>query len=348
DSTSTVAGVDHYVAIIKGHSKRRRLIAALVDAAESAYIKTKETDEILSTIKSQLREIDRDDKRKDLTSKEIAYTLLDDISTRRGTKGPLGVMSGLESIDDHIHGFDNGSMVLIMARPSIGKTALSLTMADSMATKGSVLYFSLDMGALAIFRRRLAAHTGILHYKIRAGDIDDSRWDKLMTGLEAIGDEKFIFRDAARYKRVENLVACAEMVALEHNITAVYVDHIQLMSTNKKTNSVNESISYISNELKSLAKNLNVPIFVLSQLNRSVENRTNKRPMLHDLRDSGALEQDANIVIGLYRNDKKSQDLEIAALKGQDTGTWEEILHYDLYTQKITDRRQDDTPYFAR
>jgi len=109
------------------------------------------------------------------------------------------------------------------------------------------------------------------------------------------------------------------------------------MNTAKKTNSTNESISYISNELKSLSKNLDVPVFALSQLNRAVEKRTNKRPLLHDLRDSGSLEQDANIVIGLYREDKKSEILEVAGLKGQDTGTWKGELYYDVATQLIKD-----------
>ncbi len=143
--------------------------------------------------------------------------------------------------------------------------------------------------------------------------------------------------DRAKYKTFENLAALIETLALEHTIAAIFVDHLQLMKSRKNFSNRHLEISYISNNLKSIAKDLDIPMIALCQLRRDVDTRQNKRPQLSDMKESGDLEQDADVVIGIYREEKDSDIMEIAGLKGRDVGTWKDTLIFDRFIQQISD-----------
>jgi replicative DNA helicase len=173
--------------------------------------------------------------------------------------------------------------------------------------------------------------------RLRTGDIEDSQWSFLVEAANALSDNNLIIIDRPRYKKIENLVALTESLAMESPLSLIIIDHIQRMRTQKKFQSRHLELSYISEELSSLAKDCNVPLLILCQLNREVEKRNDKHPRLYDMKESGDLEANADVVIGLYRANKESELLAVEALKGRDTGTWKTCLTFDRKTQKITD-----------
>lgn len=204
-----------------------------------------------------------------------------------------------------------------------------------------MIFFSLEMSAEAITRRRLAAESGIFLSRIRAGHLEEYQWPMLISALNALSNRPLMVVDHPKYKIIENLTAMAESIAMDNQVSAVFVDHIQLMRSLQKFNTRHLEISFISNELKAIAKNLDIPVIALSQLNRGIELRKNQKPRLADMKESGDLEQDADVVIGLYRETKDSELLELAGLKGRDVGIWKGCLRFDRFTQKIFEETSD-------
>jgi replicative DNA helicase len=216
---------------------------------------------------------------------------------------------------------------------------LALAIGERIATRkgGTVLLFSLEMSAEAIMRRRLAAESGVFLSRIRAGDIADGQWGLLLDASNRLADRPFRVIDAPRYRYVERLVAMAETVAMEKDLSVIIIDHIQEIKSIKKTQNRNLELGEIARSIKYLGRDLNVPTVVLSQLSRTTEGRTSPHPRLSDMRDSGELEQIADGVIGVYRATKETEVLELGGLKGRDTGTWKTNLRFDRFTQRISE-----------
>ena len=341
ESISTSASIEYHAEILKDLSRRRKIIYACVAAEEKSNDLSEELNDTLSTLKTDIRQIQADRRSDYRDNKELVQAVFRDIEQRANEdRHHVGILSGFKAIDSHLNGFEPKTLTYIIGRPSMGKTALGVNIADNMAlvaNQGLVLFFSLEMGDEQITRRRLSAKSEIHLSNIRAGYIQESQWSNLIEAANKVSENNILIIDRAKYKTFENLAAVIETLALEHRIACIFIDHLQLMNSRKNFNNRHLEISYISNNLKSVAKDLNVPLIVLCQLKRDVENRRNRRPQLSDMKESGDLEQDADIVIGIYREEKDSDVMEIAGLKGRDVGTWQDKLLFNRFIQKIYD-----------
>jgi len=341
DAGSTSASVEYHTDILKDLSRRRKVIHTCMVAQDQSYDLSVEVNDTLSTIKTGIREIQAEQKVEYRNNKELVSAVFKDIEERvNGNKHHVGILSGFGAIDSHINGFEPKTLTYIIGRPSMGKTALGINIADNMAlaNQGLILFFSLEMGDEQITRRRLSAKSEIHLSNLRAGYVQESQWPNLIEAADKVSENNILVIDRAKHKTFENLIPIAETLAHEHKIASIFVDHIQLMNSRKNFNNRHLEISYISNGLKSLAKDLNIPLIVLCQLKRDVESRRNKRPQLSDMKESGDLEQDADIVIGIYREEKDSDIMEIAGIKGRDVGTWQDKLLFNRFIQKIDDQ----------
>lgn len=341
DSISTSKSFKYHAEILKDLSCRRKVIHTCMVAQDQSYDLSVEVNDTFSTIKTGIKEIQGEQKIEYRNNKELVGAVFKDIEQRvNDNKHHVGILSGFKAIDSHLNGFEPKTLTYIIGRPSMGKTALGLGIGGNMAlaNQGLVLFFSLEMGDEQITRRRLSAESEIHLSHIRAGYIQESQWPNLIEAVDKVSENNILVIDRAKYKTFENLIPIAETLAHEHKIACIFVDHIQLMNSRKNFNNRHLEISYISNGLKSLAKDLNIPLIVLCQLRRDVESRRNKRPQLSDMKESGDLEQDADIVIGIYREEKDSDIMEIAGIKGRDVGTWQDKLLFNRFIQKIDDQ----------
>jgi len=223
-------------------------------------------------------------------------------SIKSSSKGVTGVSSSFKSLDKLTSGFQPGDLVILAARPSMGKTSFALNVAINAARNGaSVGIFSLEMSAEQLTLRLLSTESGIDHQKIRNATISSEEWIELTHVAAELGDKKLFIDDTAGLNIME-LRAKARKLKMKHDINLLVVDYLQLLHSTRKHESRHLEVSEISRFLKALAKELQVPIIALSQLSRAVDSRTDKRPMLSDLRESGAIEQDADVIMFLYRD----------------------------------------------
>lgn len=340
EGVSTSAAIVHHAEILKELSRRRKIILSCATVAEQSFDLTVEFSDILSTLKTDIREIQADREPDYRQNKELVAAVFKDIEDRvNNDRHYVGILSGFKGIDLHLKGFEPKTLTYIIGRPSMGKTALGVNIADNMAltNQGLVVFYSLEMGDEQITRRRLSAKSKIHLTNIRSGYIQESQWPGLVKAADIVAENNILIVDRAKYKTVENLIALTETLALEHTLATVFVDHIQLMDSRTRFNNRHLEMSHISNSLKSLAKDLNTPVIVLCQLRRDVENRRNKRPQLQDMKETGDHEQNADHVIGIYREEKDSDIMEIAGLKGRDVGTWQDRLVFNRFIQQIYD-----------
>ncbi len=230
------------------------------------------------------------------------------------SKGITGIPSGYRRLDQLTSGFQKGDFVVLAARPSMGKTALALTMAATAAAGGpSVGFFSLEMSAEQLTLRLLSAESGIAHHNIRNATITSEEWLELTKVAGHLGDLKLFIDDTAMLDIME-LRAKARKLKAEHNVQMLVIDYLQLLHSPKKHENRHQEVSEISRALKALAKELELPVIALSQLSRAVDSRMDKRPMLSDLRESGAIEQDADLIMFLYRESVYNPETENPAL----------------------------------
>ncbi len=346
DETSTSLGYQFHCERIKDLSKRRQIIAQCADTANQVWDLTYEVDETLSAHKNGIRDIQADH-RPDYTPNNVLIdTVFKDIEARKKSGNQfVGVKTGFDNIDKHLFGLEPKTTTYLIARPSMGKTALALNVADNVAMNnpGKVLFFSLESGETALTRRRLASRSGVYLTRIRTGGVDDSQWSHLIEAANTLADNSLIILNRPKFKTVENLCSMAETLAMENPISLIVVDHIQRMRSKQRFNNRHLELSYVSEELTSLVSELNAPGLILCQLSREVDKRRDKRPRLSDMKESGDLEQNADNVIGLYREDKKAELAEIDGLKGRDVGTWKKWLSFDRFIQKFSDCADQDS-----
>ena len=220
-----------------------------------------------------------------------------------------GVKTKFRDLDSKTAGFQKGDLIIVAARPSMGKTALALNLAMNSAeiTPGAVAIFSLEMPAEQVATRILAANSGVEIQKLRTGQLNDEDWSKVNEATQRLKQMNFFIDDTPGIK-VSEMYAKARKLAQDEGLYMIVVDYIQLIQATGKSDSRQQEVSEISRRLKAMARELNVPLIALSQLSRSVEARQDKRPMLSDLRESGALEQDADLVLFLYRDAYYNRD----------------------------------------
>ncbi|MCR4595958.1 MAG: replicative DNA helicase [Lachnospiraceae bacterium] len=246
--------------------------------------------------------------------RDIVSNTMDQIETAARTKGGItGIPTGFTDLDNKLMGLQPSDLILVAARPSMGKTAFVLNIAEYVALRQnkSVAIFSLEMPKEQLVKRLIAMNSRVDSQNLRSGQLSKSDWHEIIQSAGAIGASKLIIDDTSGIT-VSELRSKARKFKLEHNIDVIMIDYLQLMtvSTQSKADSRQQEISEISRALKGIARDLKVPVIALSQLSRQVESRADHRPMLSDLRESGAIEQDADVVMFIYRDDYYHEDSE--------------------------------------
>jgi len=304
-ATNPIANTDAYVEEIKSRSTKRALASLATTIKHLTVEEDLPTDDVMNQIEKKLYEITQDSIIKDFReSKEITLSVVDEIKRLKalGNRKLVGVDTGFLSLNKQISGFGKGDFIVIAARPAMGKTSFVLNIAQRAIKRGDgVAFFSLEMPAEQLMFRMLSAETSIPLQKLRVGDLNGEEWNRLTDASDAMSKRK-LFVDDSGYATIHHIRSKLRKLKSQHpEITIAIIDYLQLMSGDNREGR-QLVISEISRGLKQLARELQMPILALSQLNRSVESRENKRPMLSDLRESGSIEQDADIVMFVYRD----------------------------------------------
>ncbi len=309
NTVPTAAHLEQYAEIVAEKAIRRRLITASQDIADVSFNENMSLAELIEEAETRLFDVSQKHVRQDITSLESilgdSFDRLDDLHRNKG--GIRGIPTGLRDFDKLIAGLQRSDLIIIAGRPSMGKTALMLNMALDIATKakqGAVLYFSMEMSKEQLVDRLLAAEAGVDAWKLRTGEgLTDQDFERLSAGMGELAEAP-IFIDDTSGITVSDLRTKARRLHHQHPLAAIMVDYLQLMSGGSRFASIAnrvQEISEISRSLKILARELNVPVVAASQLSRSVESRNPPIPQLADLRESGSIEQDADIVTFIYR-----------------------------------------------
>ncbi len=307
----TTVNVKEYADIVKSRSMLRSIIK-MNQKLETLCFKQEETvDALLDETEHELSDLVRMRGVSDETPiDKIVTKVLEKIQKASEQTGNVtGIPSGFTDLDYKTAGLQPSDLILIAARPSMGKTALALNIAEHVAIQEGLTtaIFSLEMSNDQIVNRILSLETGVEAQNLRSGTLKDTDWDAIMQGAGTIANSKLIIDDTPAIT-VSALRSKCRKYKNENDLQLVIIDYLQLMQSGRNIDSRQQEISEISRSLKALARELNVPVIALSQLNRGVEQREDKRPMLSDLRDSGAIEQDADVVMFIYRDDYYNHD----------------------------------------
>ena len=354
EKVPTTANATKYIKIVEEKSTLRNLIKTANEIIELGYNPTEDVEDIMEGAEKRIFDIMQDKNQKGYAPiKDVlvdSFTQLEELYNRK--QHITGVPTGFTELDYKTAGFHGSDLILIAARPAMGKTAFALNIATNAAVKAHVpvAVFSLEMSKEQLVNRVLCSEAMVDSNKVRTGKLDEDDWAKLASAIGPLSESEIYIDDTPGISVTEIRTKCRKL-KLEKNIGMVVIDYLQLVQgSNKRNGSREQEISEISRSLKILAKEIGVPVVALSQLSRAVEQRPDHRPMLSDLRESGAIEQDADIVMFLYRDDYYNQDSEkkdiaeviIAKHRGGSTGTVE-LLWLGSYTKFVNlERRFDD------
>lgn len=313
----TSANVKYYANIVKEKATLRRLIKVTEGITNECYLNREKLEVILEETEKQVFDVVQNKSSGDFVSiKDIVIKSLESIESAAKNKGSVtGIATGFYDLDYKTAGLQPSDLILVAARPSMGKTAFVLNIAEYVAVKSHITtaIFSLEMSKDQLVKRIISMNSKVDSQAIRSGELQDDDWVKLVESARAIGNSNLIIDDTPGISIGELRSKCRKF-KLEHNLGLVIIDYLQLMSGGKKSESRQQEISEISRSLKALAREINAPVIALSQLSRAVEQRPDKRPMLSDLRESGAIEQDADVVMFIYRDDYYNHDSEDAGV----------------------------------
>lgn len=344
EKVPTTANVERYINIVKEKSELRRLIKAANEIIEQGYDPTENIDDIMNSAEKKIFNIMQDKDQKTYSAiKDVlvdAFTELEQLYNQK--QHITGVPTGFIDLDYKTAGLHNSDLILIAARPAMGKSAFALNIATNAAVKAKVpaVLFSLEMSKEQMVNRILCSEAMVDSNKVRTGKIDDDDWIKLADTMGDLSEAPIYIDDTPGISIMEIRAKCRKM-KIEKNIGLVVIDYLQLVQgSGKRGGSREQEIAEISRSLKILAKEINVPVIALSQLSRAPEQRPDHRPMLSDLRESGSIEQDADIVMFLYRDDYYNEDSEkkniaeviLAKHRAGSTGTVE-LLWLGNYTK---------------
>ena len=311
DAVPTSANVRHYATIVQEKSMLRKLIKVNEDIANTCYLAREKTEDIFEETEKKIFDLLQYRSTGDFVPiKQVVLNALDKIEKASKNKGTVtGIPTGFIDLDYKTSGFQPSDLILIAARPSMGKTAFVLNVAQHMAFKEgkTVAIFSLEMSKEQLVNRLFSLESKVDSQALRTGNLTDEDWAKLIEGAAVVGKSNLIIDDTPGISIAELRSKCRKF-KLEHDLGIIIIDYLQLMSGGKHSESRQQEISEISRSLKAVARELNVPVVALSQLSRAVEQRPDHRPMLSDLRESGAIEQDADVVMFLYRDDYYNKD----------------------------------------
>ncbi|MGN0326140.1 MAG: replicative DNA helicase [Lachnospiraceae bacterium] len=308
----TSANVKHYANIVAEKATLRELIKTVEGIANECYEgKENLTDILEETEKKVFRIVQKRNAGELVPIGTVVMQALDNIEMAAKVTGDVtGLASGFVDLDHKTAGFQNGNLILVAARPAMGKTSFVLSLAKNVILRLNkpVVMFSLEMSKVELVNRLLAMDSKVDSQKFKTGNLSEGDWESLVVSSGNIGNSPLILDDEAT--TVSEIRSKCRKLKIEKDIQLVIIDYLQLMNGNGRTDSRQQEISEISRSLKLMAKELQVPVIALSQLSRGVEARTDHRPMLSDLRESGAIEQDADVVLFIYRDEVYNKDTE--------------------------------------
>jgi len=311
NAVPTAAHVEHYARIVERAAIRRRLIQAAGRIAEVAYEETEDVDEVIDRAEQLVFNVaQRRLARELIPISKLLYDYFDEIEyLQQHRDEQRGVLSGFVDLDRLLGGLQPSDLIIVAGRPSMGKTSLVLSMASNVAAqnRGAIAVFSLEMAAEQLIQRLIASETGIDAQRLRLGQIHDDEIELVTRAIGHLSQMSIYIDDSPAISPFE-LRTKARRLHAEHPLALVIVDYLQLMSAGVRVENRVQEISFISRSLKSLARELSVPVIAASQLSRAVEARHDKRPILADLRESGSIEQDSDIVIFIYRDEMYNED----------------------------------------
>lgn len=316
-SVPNSANIKSHATIVKDKAQLRRLIKVTEKITNACYLGNESVEDIMSETEKQVFQVLQNRSGGDYVGiKDVVIQAVESVERAAKTAGRVtGVSSGFYDLDYKTAGFHPNQLILVAARPAMGKTAFVLNIAEHVAVKEKIAtaIFSLEMSKEELCKRILSMHSKVDAQAMRTGELKDDDWVKLVESAKDVGESKLILDDTPGINISELRSKCRKY-KLEHNIGLIIIDYLQLMSGGKHSESRQQEISEISRSLKSLARELEVPVIALSQLSRAVEQRPDKRPMLSDLRESGAIEQDADVVMFIYRDDYYNKDSDEAGI----------------------------------
>ncbi len=315
DAVPTSANAKYYAEIVKDKAMLRRMIHTTEEITNDCYQGSESTEVLLEQTEKKIFELLQNRSGGDYVPiKQVVLNALDKIEKASKTQGNVtGIATGFLDLDYKTAGLQPSDLILVAARPSMGKTAFVLNIAQYVAFHSDLCtaIFSLEMSKEQLVNRLFSLESRVDAQKLRSGDLSDADWEKLIEGAGTIGRSKLIIDDTPGISISELRSKCRKY-KLEQDLKLIIIDYLQLMSGSggRASDSRQQEISDISRSLKGLARELNVPVIALSQLSRAVEQRPDHRPMLSDLRESGAIEQDADVVMFIYRDDYYNKDTE--------------------------------------
>lgn len=307
NATPTAAHIGTYAKIVHERSLLRKLIGMSNEIVEKAYNESyADVESFLDEVEGQIFSLADKKQQSGLTgAAELIKTSISKLTELANNKNDVtGIASGFNELDKMTSGFQPGELSIIAARPSMGKTAFSLNIVQHAALyQGkSVAYFSVEMAKEQLMMRMLASEARVSLSDLRVGSVGDTAWPRLIDKATKMAEAKIFIDDTSGISPFEVRAKCRRLQA-QHGLDLIMIDYLQLMDLKQKTESRERMISEISRTLKAIAKELRVPVIALAQLNRGVEGRTSRKPMLSDLRESGSIEQDADVIMMLYREE---------------------------------------------
>ncbi len=308
-SVPTAANAGYYAKIVREHAIMRRLVEAGTKIVQLGYTSEGEVDEMVDKAQAEVYAVTERRTSEDyIQLSTLLPQALDEIDAIAKGIGVEGVRSGFKDLDALTHGFHPGNMIVLAARPAMGKSTLGLDIARHASIHNGLtsVIFSLEMSKSEITMRMLASEARVGLNNIRAGTLSDDEWSRLARRMGEISEAPMFIDDSPNLSMME-IRAKARRLKQRHNLKIIVIDYLQLMSSGKKVENRQQEVSDFSRQLKLMAKELNIPVIAISQLNRSPEQRSDKKPMLSDLRESGSIEQDADVVILLHRDDMYDQ-----------------------------------------
>ncbi len=304
---TSAANVEYHAKIVLEKALLRSLISTSTEITSRAFNEQDDALDLLDEAENKIFQISEKRMKKTFTAmKDAVFSTMEMLESIHGKhSGVTGVPSGFTALDSMTGGFQNSDMIIVAARPSMGKTAFVLSLARNAAIDHDkpIGFFSLEMSSQQLVMRLICAEARVDAQSVRTGRLPEDQWRNLSTRIGKLYSAKIFIDDTPALSILE-LRAKARRLKAEHNISMIIIDYLQLMAGPKNAQSREQEISQISRSLKALAKELNIPVIALSQLNRAVETASDKRPMLSNLRESGAIEQDADVVLFIHRPEK--------------------------------------------
>lgn len=349
DAVPTAANVEYHARIVREKALLRRLIEAATGIIQATYESGGEVDELLDEAEQKIFQIAQSHERKGFVwIKELLWPAMEQIEQLSQNSSPItGVPTGFGDLDNMTAGFQKGDLIIVAARPSMGKTAFTLNLAQhaAISARQAVAFFSLEMSKEALVQRMLTSEARVDAGRVRTGRLRDDDYPRLAQAAGLLNTAPIYVDDTPAISILEMRAKARRLKADRPDLAMLIVDYLQLMQGNARSENRQQEVSEVSRGLKALAKELDIPIVALSQLSRAVESRPDKRPMMSDLRESGALEQDADLIMFLYRpeyyhgpTDKDGNSLEgraeviIGKQRNGATGTIQMVFHKE-YTR---------------